>query len=88
MFRTYLTAPGLVWYWQRRTSFFSSEFNEWMEKLQATSELSDPRATAITKSGSEPAAVSQAIAAVAVTIRLARYTCGHHISRAAESQSV
>ena len=57
MFCTYLTAPGLVWYWQRRRSFFSSEFNEWMEKLQATSELADPRATAITKSGSEPAAV-------------------------------
>jgi len=57
MFRAYLTAPGLVWYWQRRTSFFSSEFNEWMEKLQATSELADPRATAITKLGSEPAAV-------------------------------
>ena len=26
------------------------------------------------------------VAAVAVAIRLARYACGHHLSRAAESQ--
>ena len=33
-----------------------------------------------------PPAAQQAIATVAEDIRLARYACGHHISRAAESQ--
>ena len=48
LFRAYLRAPGFVWYWERRRSFFSEEFNEWVEHLHASTRGVEPRAAAIT----------------------------------------
>ena len=56
-FHSYLTAPGFVWYWEQRRSFFASEFNSWVDDLIADSGQAVPRVTAITVSGSEPAAL-------------------------------
>ena len=47
LFRAYLNAPGFIWYWRKRQSFFSDEFNAWVERLHATRELAGPRPATI-----------------------------------------
>ncbi len=47
-FRAYLNAPGFAWYLQRRRSFFTPEFHAWVESLEQTAKVADPRAAAIT----------------------------------------
>ncbi|MHC4977258.1 MAG: hypothetical protein ACYTF7_11760 [Planctomycetota bacterium] len=34
-FAQYLTAPGAVWYWERRPDFFAPEFRSWVESVIA-----------------------------------------------------
>jgi len=33
LFRQYLTAPGAIWYWKKRRSFFSPAFADWLESI-------------------------------------------------------
>ena len=33
MFRHYLNAPGMVWYWERRRDFCDPEFRAWVDAL-------------------------------------------------------
>jgi hypothetical protein len=53
-FRAYLSAPGFAWYLQQRRSFFAPEFNAWVESLQETAKVADPRASAITPPARTP----------------------------------
>lgn len=56
LFRTYLSAPGFIWYWERRRTFFAKEFNDWVETLHATAAQAERRAAAITDESSTDAA--------------------------------
>jgi hypothetical protein len=48
LFRSYLSAPGFIWYLDRRPGFFAPEFNDWVRTLRETAEVAPPRASAIT----------------------------------------
>ena len=79
-------------WWQVTASLFDPDFRTYLESrienLDPDLDIRDyaKRLGLTDRIGQQPGSErlrSQAIAAVAVSIRLARFACGHHISRAA-----
>jgi len=49
IYQQYLTAPGTIWYWEQRRTFFAPEFVEWVDSLQATKPEQPIRSAQIAK---------------------------------------
>ena len=78
--------PGIREWWStsEHRREYPPDFAEVADEVMARSDT-----TKAQLGGPEAAdALYQAIAAVATTFDLARFACGHHISRAAESQRI